>query len=157
MEISDEAVRHVHLAVRALVGIVVIEKAINVVMERNARPGQPYYQIDPLGHVPYLVDDAGLGIEDQLICAYLDRPRWSAGVHGPRMNLVARSSWRAACATQGGLGIVAPKRIARERAFAHRTGPWWTRPAHGGCLRVMWPTPLMQRNEAPQLERLPDR
>ena len=36
--------------------------------------GSAYYQINPSGRVPYLVDDEGIGMEDsQVICAYLDR------------------------------------------------------------------------------------
>src|SRR5262245_48802797 len=36
----------------------------------NTHPGSPYYQINPSGRVPYLVDDTDVGMEDsQLICA----------------------------------------------------------------------------------------
>src|SRR5246127_4901403 len=56
---------------------------------RPARiPGSPYYQINPSGRVPYLVDGSGVGMEDsQLICAYLD------GLDGkPRFHGAARAS-----------------------------------------------------------------
>jgi glutathione S-transferase len=58
-----------------LARIVVIEKAledrIEIIEAKTRTAGSPYYQINPSGRVPYLVDDAGLGMEDsQLICAY---------------------------------------------------------------------------------------
>jgi glutathione S-transferase len=61
-----------------LARIVVIEKALDdrveIIEAKTRTPGSPYYQINPSGRVPYLVDDAGMGMEDsQLICAYLDR------------------------------------------------------------------------------------
>src|SRR5262245_63690507 len=57
--------------------IVVIEKAregrVEIVEAKTRTRDSPYYEINPSGRVPYLVDDAGNGIEDsQLICAYLD-------------------------------------------------------------------------------------
>jgi glutathione S-transferase len=60
-----------------LARIMVLEKALEdrvEIMEAKTRiPRSPYYQINPSGRVPYLVDDAGIGMEDsQLICAYLD-------------------------------------------------------------------------------------
>jgi len=60
-----------------LARIVVIEKALNdrvdIVQAKTRSVGSPYYQINPSGRVPYLVTDAGIGMEDsQLICAYLD-------------------------------------------------------------------------------------
>jgi glutathione S-transferase len=60
-----------------LARIVVIEKAledrVEIVAAKTRTPGSPYYQINPSGRVPYLVDDSGAGMEDsQLICAYLD-------------------------------------------------------------------------------------
>src|SRR5499427_4669081 len=61
-----------------LARIMVIEKAledrVEIIEAKTRTPGSPYYQINPSGRVPYLVDDAGVGMEDsQLICAYLDR------------------------------------------------------------------------------------
>jgi len=71
-----------------LARIVVIEKGlgerIDVLEARTRIAGSPFYQINPSGRVPYLVDDAGIGMEDsQVICAYLDsldgRPRFHDG------------------------------------------------------------------------------
>ena len=72
-----------------LVRIVVIEKAIEdrveIIEAKTRTLDSPYYQINPSGRVPYLVDDAGLGIEDsQLICAYLDSLDGKPRFHGPR-------------------------------------------------------------------------
>jgi glutathione S-transferase len=60
-----------------LARIVVAEKGlgdrVEVVVARTRTPDSPYYRINPSGRVPYLVDDAGVGMEDsQNICAYLD-------------------------------------------------------------------------------------
>src|SRR5262245_40933380 len=60
-----------------LARIVVIEKAlegrVEIVEAKTRTRDSAYYEINPSGRVPYLVDDAGNGIEDsQLICAYLD-------------------------------------------------------------------------------------
>jgi glutathione S-transferase len=60
-----------------LARIIVIEKAledrIEIIEAKTRTPGSPYYQINPSGRVPYLVDDTGVGMEDsQLVCAYLD-------------------------------------------------------------------------------------
>ena len=60
-----------------LARIVVVEKRLEgrvEILEAKTRTvSSPYYQINPSGRVPYLVDDAGIGMEDsQLICAYLD-------------------------------------------------------------------------------------
>jgi glutathione S-transferase len=60
-----------------LARIVIAEKAledrVEIIEAKTRVPGSPYYQINPSGRVPYLVDDAGIGMEDsQLICAYLD-------------------------------------------------------------------------------------
>jgi glutathione S-transferase len=61
-----------------LARIIVIEKSledhVEIIEAKTRTPGSPYYQINPSGRVPYLVDDTGVGMEDsQLICAYLDR------------------------------------------------------------------------------------
>src|SRR5689334_24597918 len=61
-----------------LARIMVIEKGledrVEIVAAKTRAPGSPYYQINPSGRVPYLVDDAGIGMEDsQVVCAYLDR------------------------------------------------------------------------------------
>jgi glutathione S-transferase len=60
-----------------LARIIVIEKAlkdrVEIIEAKTRTPDSPYYRINPSGRVPYLVDDAGVGMEDsQLICAYLD-------------------------------------------------------------------------------------
>jgi glutathione S-transferase len=60
-----------------LARILVLEKAlgdrVEIVAAKTRTADSPYYQINPSGRVPYLVDDAGVGMEDsQLICAYLD-------------------------------------------------------------------------------------
>ena len=60
-----------------LARILVIEKAledrVEVIAAKTRIANSPYYRINPSGRVPYLIDDAGAGMEDsQLICAYLD-------------------------------------------------------------------------------------
>ena len=88
-----------------LARIVVIEKAledrVEIIEAKTRTPGSPYYQINPSGRVPYLVDDAGVGMEDsQLICAYLDsldgKPRFHDPLGEPdwaylRLEFMARS------------------------------------------------------------------
>jgi glutathione S-transferase len=60
-----------------LARIIVVEKGlegrVEVLAAKTRTIDSPYYQINPSGRVPYLVDDAGVGMEDsQVICAYLD-------------------------------------------------------------------------------------
>ena len=88
-----------------LARIIVIEKAledrVEIIEAKTRTPGSPYYQINPSGRVPYLVDDAGAGMEDsQLICAYLDgldgKPRYHNAAHASdwtylRLEFAARS------------------------------------------------------------------
>src|SRR5215813_15497024 len=75
-----------------LARILVIEKAleerVEVIAAKTRIANSPYYRINPSGRVPYLVDDAGAGMEDsQLICIYLD------GLDGkPRFHDAARAS-----------------------------------------------------------------
>ncbi len=75
-----------------LARIIVIEKGledrVEIVAAKTRAADSPYYRINPSGRVPYLVDDAGVGMEDsQLICAYLD------GLDGkPRFHDAARAS-----------------------------------------------------------------
>jgi glutathione S-transferase len=75
-----------------LARIMVIEKGledrVEVIEAKTRAPDSPYYRINPSGRVPYLVDDAGVGMEDsQLICAYLD------GLDGkPRFHNASRAS-----------------------------------------------------------------
>jgi len=71
-----------------LARIVVIEKAledrIEIIEAKTRTQGSPYYQINPSGRVPYLIDDAGVGMEDsQLICAYLDSLDGKPRFHKP--------------------------------------------------------------------------
>ena len=88
-----------------LARIVVIEKGladrVEIVEAKTRTPDSPYYRINPSGRVPYLVDDAGVGMEDsQLICAYLDsldgKPRFHDPLRKPdwaylRLEFMARS------------------------------------------------------------------
>jgi len=50
-----------------LARIVVIEKTledrVEIVEARTRTAESPYYHINPSGRVPYLIDDAGVGIE----------------------------------------------------------------------------------------------
>jgi glutathione S-transferase len=88
-----------------LARIIVIEKAledrVEVIAAKTRTADSPYYQINPSGRVPYLVDDDGAGMEDsQLICAYLDgldgKPRFHSTAHARdwpylRLEFAARS------------------------------------------------------------------
>jgi glutathione S-transferase len=88
-----------------LARIIVIEKAledrVEIIEAKTRTLSSPYYQINPSGRVPYLVDDAGVGMEDsQLICAYLDsldgKPRFHDPLREPnwaylRLEFMARS------------------------------------------------------------------
>ena len=60
-----------------LARILVVEKAledrVEIIEAKTRTRNSPYYQINPSGRVPYLIDGSGVGMEDsQLICAYLD-------------------------------------------------------------------------------------
>jgi glutathione S-transferase len=71
-----------------LARIVVVEKGledrVEIIEAKTRAPSSPYYQINPSGRVPYLVDDAGIGMEDsQLICAYLDSLDGQPRLHHP--------------------------------------------------------------------------
>jgi glutathione S-transferase len=88
-----------------LARIVVIEKAledrVEIIEAKTRTLDSPYYQTNPSGRVPYLVDDAGVGMEDShLICAYLDsldgKPRFNGPLSKPdwaylRLEFMARS------------------------------------------------------------------
>ena len=74
-----------------LARIIVIEKAledrVEIIEAKTRAPDSPYYQINPSGRVPYLIDDAGVGMEDsQLICAYLDSLDDKPRFHKPTLN-----------------------------------------------------------------------
>jgi glutathione S-transferase len=93
--------------------IIVIEKVlegrVEIIKAKTRTPGSPYYQINPSGRVPYLVDDAGAGMEDsQIICAYLDgldgKPRFHRRTY-PTGRIFGSSSRRAACATESRYGV----------------------------------------------------
>jgi glutathione S-transferase len=101
----DEVVCHHTSPYARLARIIVIEKAledrVEIIEAKTRTQGSPYYQINPSGRVPYLVDDAGIGMEDsQLICAYLDnldgKPRFHDPLREPnwaylRLEFMARS------------------------------------------------------------------
>jgi len=88
-----------------LARILVLEKQLAdrvTILEAKTRTvGSPYYQINPSGRVPYLIDDHGVGMEDsQLICAYLDAvdgaPRFhrsgaNTDWHSAKLEATARS------------------------------------------------------------------
>src|SRR6476646_3028883 len=61
-----------------------LKDRVEIVEAKTRTLGSPYYQINPSGRVPYLVDDAGVGMEDsQLICSYLDSLDGEPRVHHP--------------------------------------------------------------------------
>ncbi|MGA7086412.1 MAG: glutathione S-transferase N-terminal domain-containing protein, partial [Pseudolabrys sp.] len=64
----DEVVCHHTSPYARLARIIVIEKALDdrveIIEAKTRTQGSPYYQINPSGRVPYLVDDAGIGMED---------------------------------------------------------------------------------------------
>ena len=73
----NETVRDVHLTVRAAGAHRRYRRPsrnrVEIIEAKTRTTDSPYYQINRSGRVPYLVDDAGVGMEDsQLICAYLD-------------------------------------------------------------------------------------
>ena len=94
-----------------LARIVVVEKGledrVEIIEAKTRTAGSPYYAINPSGRVPYLVDDAGTGMEDsQLICAYLDgldgKPRLHHPLHQSdwayrRLEATARSMCEGIC------------------------------------------------------------
>ena len=72
-----------------LARVLVIEKSlesrVEVIGAKTRSADSPYYQINPSGRVPYLIDDSGNGMEDsQLICAYLDSLDGKPRFHDPR-------------------------------------------------------------------------
>src|SRR5246127_1138889 len=94
-----------------LARMVVVEKGlegrVEILEAKTRTAGSPYYQINPSGRVPYLVDDAGIGMEDsQLICAYLDGLDGKPRLHHPpgesdlayrRLEAAARSMCEGIC------------------------------------------------------------
>ena len=94
-----------------LARILVLEKAledrVEIIQAKTRTSGSPYYQINPSGRVPFLVDDAGIGMEDsQPICAYLDSLDGKPRFHDPlratdwdylRLEYAARSMCEGIC------------------------------------------------------------
>ena len=75
-----------------LARILVLEKGmserVEIVEAKTRTSDSRYYRINPSGRVPYLVDDAGIGMEDsQLICAYLDNLDGKPRFHQPLRDL----------------------------------------------------------------------
>src|SRR5262245_39139144 len=61
-----------------------LESRVQVLEAKTRIPDSPYYQINPSGRVPYLIDDVGIGMEDsQVICAYLDHIDGKPQLHHP--------------------------------------------------------------------------
>ena len=54
-----------------LARIFVLEKglsgSVEILEAQTRRVGSPYYEISPSGRVPYLIDDAGNGMEDSQV------------------------------------------------------------------------------------------
>ena len=72
-----------------LARIMVLEKTledrVEIIAAKTRVADSPYYQINPSGRVPYLIDDSGVGLEDsQLICAYLDNLDGKPCFHDPK-------------------------------------------------------------------------
>jgi glutathione S-transferase len=121
-----------------LARIIVIEKAledrVEIIEAKTRTPSSPYYQINPSGRVPYLIDDTGVGMEDsQLICAYLDGLDGKARFHNAsyatdwtylRLEFAARSMcdgiavWGREMARPG--NERSPTTLAHESARAQR-------------------------------------
>jgi glutathione S-transferase len=71
-----------------LARILVLEKGlqdrVEIIAAQTRLADSPYYRINPSGRVPYLIDDAGVGMEDShLICAYLDNLDGKPRLHRP--------------------------------------------------------------------------
>jgi glutathione S-transferase len=121
-----------------LARILVLEKAlgdrVEIVAAKTRTSDSPYYQINPSGRVPYLVDDAGVGMEDsQLICTYLDsldgNPRFHDARHQTnwayrRLEFSARSMCEGICVWIREMvrpaGERSPTALAHEVARAQR-------------------------------------
>ena len=121
-----------------LARILVLEKAlenrVEIIAAKTRTADSPYYQINPSGRVPYLIDDAGVGMEDsQLICAYLDsldgKPRFhdargQSKWDYPRLECSARSMCEGICVWVREMarppGERSPTVLAHEVARAQR-------------------------------------
>lgn len=122
-----------------LARIMVIEKSledrVDVIAAKTRIADSPYYQINPSGRVPYLVDDSGIGMEDsQLICAYLDNLDGKPRFHNPggqtdwpqqRLEFAARNMCEGICVWIREMarpaGERSPTVLAHEVSRAHRT------------------------------------
>ena len=94
-----------------LARILVLEKGladqVEIIEAKTRTTNSPYYRINPSGRVPYLIDDAGVGMEDsQLICGFLDcldgKPRFHDPLNGSdwnyrRLEASARSMCEGIC------------------------------------------------------------
>jgi glutathione S-transferase len=111
-----------------------LEDRIEIIQAKTRTLGSPYYQINPSGRVPFLVDDAGIGMEDsQLICAYLDSLDGKPRFHDPlrasdwdylRLEYAARSLCEGICVWGREMGRPererSPSVLAHEVARANR-------------------------------------
>ena len=119
-----------------------IEDRVEIIKAKTRTLDSPYYQINPSGRVPYLIDDAGLRIEhSQLISAYLDSLDGKPRFHGPR----SEPDWGylrlefMALSMCDGISVWSREmhRPASERSPTVR---WPEASAWQMLLRVMWPT-----------------
>jgi glutathione S-transferase len=138
-----------------LARILVLEKAledrVEIIKAKTRVADSPYYQINPSGRVPYLIDDAGVGMEDsQLICAYLDSLDDKPRFHDPvrqmdwayqRLEFAARSMCEGICVWVREMvrpaGERSPTTLAHEIARAQRMADvfeGYVAEAHGGQL-----------------------
>jgi glutathione S-transferase len=111
-----------------------LEDRVEIIQAKTRTPGSPYYHINPSGRVPFLVDDAGIGMEDsQLICAYLDSLDGKPRFHNPlrasdwdylRLEYAARSLCEGICVWGREMGRPESERsptvLAHEVARANR-------------------------------------
>ena len=111
-----------------------LENRVEIIQAKTRTSGSPYYQINPSGRVPFLVDDAGIGMEDsQLICAYLDSLDGKPRFHDPlrasdwdylRLEYAARSLCEGICVWGREMGRPESERsptvLAHEVARAKR-------------------------------------
>ena len=117
-----------------LARILVLEKGledrVEIIQAKTRTLGSPYYQINPSGRVPFLVDDAGIGIEDsQLLCAYLDSLTVNLGSTTRSVRPIGftcvSNTRRAACVKESACGDAkwaVPKASVR-RPFLHMRWP----------------------------------
>ena len=121
-----------------LARILVLEKAledrVEIIAAKTRAADSPYYQINPSGRVPYLIDDSSVGMEDsQLICAYLDSLDGKPRFHDPqrqtdwayqRLEFAARNMCEGICVWLREMarpaGECSPTALAHEVARAQR-------------------------------------